>query len=66
MSGLPDIIACVEGKFYGFEVKLPGERANTSGIQTFVHGKIRQAGGQAHVVCSVQEVLRILGFVLGD
>lgn len=65
LSGLPDIIACVEGKFYGFEVKLPGEKSSTTPIQTFVHNKIRQAGGRCYVVSSVQEVLRILGFVSG-
>lgn len=66
MSGLPDIIACVEGKFYGFEVKLPGQKSSTTPIQTFVHDKIRQARGEAYVVSSVHEVLRILGIVSGD
>lgn len=63
MAGLPDVIACVGGKFYGFEVKLPGRKSTVSTIQAFVGGKIRRAGGQSHVVSSVQEVLGILGEV---
>ena len=59
MAGLPDIIACVDGKFYGFETKMP-DGGNATPIQEFVHSKIRQAGGQAHVVRSVAEVLELL------
>lgn len=60
MAGLPDIIACVGGKFYGFETKMP-DGGKASPIQQFVHQKIRNAGGGAHVVRSVAEVLSILG-----
>ena len=60
MSGLPDIIACVEGQFWGFETKMPDGKDATP-IQKFIHTKIRSAGGQAHVVRSVVEVLQILG-----
>lgn len=59
LAGLPDIIACVEGKFYGFETKMPGAPGATP-IQQFIHQKIRDSGGQAHVVRSVDEVLAIL------
>lgn len=32
MAGLPDIIACVDGRFYGFETKMP-DGGNASPIQ---------------------------------
>lgn len=57
MAGLPDIIACVRGRFVGLETKHPETRDNTSARQDFVHDQIRQAGGQAWVVTSVAEAL---------
>lgn len=62
MSGLPDIIACVEGKFVGLETKL-SEGGEPRPNQQLVHGMIRKAGGQAHVVRSVNEALKILGLL---
>jgi hypothetical protein len=61
MSGLPDIIACVEGKFVGLETKHPETRNDVSPKQAFVHNAIRLAGGKAKVVCSVEEALRACG-----
>lgn len=57
MAGVPDILACVEGVFVGFETKVPGERRNTSARQEYVHERIIMAGGVAVVVCSVPEAL---------
>lgn len=57
MAGLPDIVACVDGRFVGLETKLPGERDNTSKIQEHRHAEIRLAGGECFVVCSVAEAL---------
>lgn len=57
MAGLPDIIACVDGRFVGIEVKLPETRNNLSARQKYVHSEIDQAEGEAWVVCSVQETL---------
>lgn len=61
MAGLPDIIACVEGKFYGIEVKVPGEESNTSAVQKLVHRQIHDARGEAVVVTSVQHALEVCG-----
>lgn len=61
MNGLPDIIACVEGKFYGLEVKLPGNAEGASPTQLLVHGQIVKAGGRAHIVSSIPEALRVCG-----
>lgn len=60
MAGLPDIVACVDGYFFGFETKMPSTRNNTSPRQDYVHSMIRQANGQAHVVCSAKEALAII------
>ncbi len=54
--GSADVIACVEGRFVGIEVKLPkGEGA--SGDQLAWMGEVRRQGGFACVVRSVEEAL---------
>ena len=60
MAGLPDIIACVEGIFVGFETKRPETRSHTSARQDYVHGLIRSAKGAAVVVCSAKEALAVV------
>lgn len=57
MAGLPDLICCCDGLFFGLEVKTPENRDNVSARQALVHGMIRNAGGQVAVICSVQEAL---------
>lgn len=57
MAGLPDIIACVDGLFVGFETKMPDDRENVSQKQKRVHGLIREANGSVAVVCSPEEAL---------
>ena len=58
MAGIPDIIACVNGRFVAFEVKVPGGKLTK--LQEIALAKIRAAGGQAHRVSSAQEVAEIL------
>lgn len=53
-AGIPDIIACVDGRFYAFEVKQPGGRLTR--LQEATLGKIQAAGGVAVKVTSVEEV----------
>lgn len=60
MVGLPDIIACVDGRFVAFETKTPEKRRNVSKAQQRVHELIRQAGGVAVVVCGTREALGIV------
>lgn len=60
MSGLPDLIGCVKGRFFGFEVKMPGKESNTSRRQEYVHGLIRRAGGFVAVISSKEEALDAL------
>lgn len=63
MSGLPDIIACVDGMFIGLETKVPEKRKNTSPIQRRVHELIGAAGGHVEVVCGPSEALALVAGV---
>ena len=58
-SGIPDLIACVDGRFVGIEVKR--EKGNTtSKIQEYKLRKIKEAGGVAIVARSVEDVKQAL------
>lgn len=57
-SGTPDVLACVNGRFYAFELK--AEDGTVSKIQLYRLQQIRSAGGVAAVVTSLQEVKDIL------
>lgn len=57
-AGIPDIIACIDGQFFGFEVKT--ETGKATALQEATIRKILVAGGTAIVVRSVDEVRRIV------
>jgi len=57
-AGIPDIIACVNGRFIAFEIKTPSGK--TTKLQEATIRKILSAGGVAAVVHSVDEVKAIL------
>ena len=57
-AGIPDIIACVGGRFIAFEVKTPIGKATP--LQEATIQKILAAGGTAAVVRSVDEVRAII------
>lgn len=57
-AGIPDIIACVNGRFIAFEIKTPSGK--TTKLQEATIRKILNAGGVAAVVHSVDEVKVIL------
>ena len=57
-AGIPDIIACIGGKFYGFEVKT--EHGKPTALQEATMRKIQAAGGIAMVVRSVEDVKKAL------
>lgn len=59
-AGLPDIIVCAESLFIGLETKMPDKRHNTSVRQEYVADQIREAGGHAQVVTSVNEALEAI------
>lgn len=53
-AGVPDIIACINGKFVGIEVKRPGGRV--SELQKYQIEQIQKSGGVAFVAYSLEEV----------
>lgn len=55
-AGVPDIIACVNGKFVGIEVKRPG--GIVSPLQQLNIDDINRCGGVAFVAYSVEDVRR--------
>jgi Holliday junction resolvase len=57
-AGIPDIIACVGGRFVAFEVKVPGNKMTK--LQEITIQKIKDAKGQAFMVTSAAEVAAIL------
>ena len=57
-QGLPDIIACVKGKFIAFEVKTA--TGKTTALQFATIGQILKAGGTAAVVRSAEDVKQII------
>lgn len=61
-AGIPDIICCYKGKFVAFEVKT--KKGKLSKLQEVMIERIRQAGGVAFKVTSIQEVKDILEKVL--
>ena len=57
-AGIPDIIACIGGRFYGFEVKT--DSGKPTKLQEATIRKILAAGGTALVVRSVDEVRAVV------
>lgn len=57
-AGIPDIIACVDGRFYAFEVKT--ETGKPTKLQEVTIRKILKAGGVAVIVRSVDEVRAVI------
>jgi hypothetical protein len=58
VAGLPDILGCLDGMYFGLESKLPESRDKVSPKQEFIHTQITNAGGRVAVVCSPGEALR--------
>jgi Holliday junction resolvase len=59
-SGLPDIIGCLQGEFFGIEMKMPGKEKNLTERQASTIKKIQNAGGTAGVATSFKDCLEIL------
>lgn len=54
--GRPDIVACIEGRFYGIEVKAPGGRP--SDAQLLQGKKIEKSGGVFMIVYGYSDFLK--------
>jgi hypothetical protein len=57
-AGIPDIIACISGRFFAFEVKQPSGKLTK--LQEVALAKIRTAGGVAAKVTSLADVEAII------
>ena len=57
-AGIPDIIACIGGRFFGFEVKTQVGRPTK--LQEATIRKINDSGGVAAIVRSVDDVKGVL------
>ena len=57
-AGIPDIIACIDGRFVAFEVKTPSGKLTK--LQEITIQRIKEAKGYACKVTSVGEVREIL------
>jgi predicted transcriptional regulator with HTH domain len=64
ISGLPDLVGCLDGLFVAIEVKRPGKDASLN--QLAVIKRIRRAGGIAFVARSIKEAERKLKRGLKD
>jgi hypothetical protein len=58
-AGIPDIICCIGGRFFAFEVK--NEKGTVTKLQEATIDKIKAAGGTAAVVRSVEDVKQVVG-----
>lgn len=58
-KGLPDLIGCDNGRFFGIELKRPGEKPTALQSQRII--EIGKAGGIAGVATSIVEVINLLG-----
>lgn len=56
-AGVPDIIACYDGKFIAIEVK---GNSDVSPLQKFNIEKIKNAGGMAIVAYDISEVVDLI------
>ena len=59
LRGVPDIILIRHGKFIGLEAKRPGQKQSPD--QREFEARVTTAGGEYHVVHSIDDVQR-LGF----
>ncbi len=57
-SGIMDVIACIKGKFYGFEVKWKNDKP--SPLQKQKINAVYNAGGKAYFIRSIDQLKYIL------
>lgn len=57
-AGIPDIIACINGSFYAFEVKT--DKGKPTKLQQMTLSRLNRCGAVATVVRSVEEVQKIV------
>lgn len=60
--GIPDIIGCIDGMFFGLELKR--DKGRPSKLQLYNIDKIKKAGGTVCIVRTVEESLLIIKSML--
>lgn len=60
-AGIPDLIGCYKGKFFGIEVKKPDTMNTVSKLQEYNLQKIKDLGGNSIVASDVKTVEDFLG-----
>jgi hypothetical protein len=58
MIGISDILGCFCGHFVALEVKRPGKKLTK--LQSWFQKTVRENGGTAETVCSVEETREVL------
>lgn len=58
--GIPDLLGCVNGRFFAFEVKVPGKLKTLSKIQAAVINQLQRAGACAACITSPEEALALV------
>lgn len=59
-AGVPDLLGCVNGKFFAFEVKCPGKLRTLSALQARVIHRLQEAGAIAAAITSTEEALALV------
>lgn len=60
VRGLPDIIGCYQGAFYGLEVKVPGRENTLTAYQSHMLETIQLAGGHSGLVTSPEAAVELV------
>ena len=61
VAGLPDIIGCYNGRFYGLEAKLPGKERTLTKIQQWWISEINTTGGgKATMFTTVEQAVEFV------
>lgn len=63
VGGIPDFICCWRGLFIAIECKAPGKESTTTPMQRRTITQIREHGGRAVVVSSVEQLKLNLGLL---
>ena len=61
MSGVPDVLLCINGHFVAIELKRPDGKGRVSDVQKAQINRIRKAGGRVEVVQSFERFKEIVG-----
>ncbi len=62
-AGVPDVIACIAGRFVSFEIKKPGGDATP--LQKYNGEQIEKAGGVFHMVDNFESFKQIIHKLTG-